>query len=72
MNKKIATIEILNEGETIFGSPTSGEYMVRRYEDGIEMGGEFHRTLSEAGAAFEKWEGGILANPYDKILKKDA
>ncbi|SVA22915.1 uncharacterized protein METZ01_LOCUS75769 [marine metagenome] len=46
--------------------------MVRRYEDGVEMGGEFHRTLSEAGAAIESWEGGILANPYDKIMKKDA
>jgi hypothetical protein len=34
------------------------------------MGGEFHRTLSEAGAAIESWEGGILANPYDKIMKK--
>ena len=72
MSKKIATIEILEEGETVFGSPTSGEYMVRRYEDGVEMGGEFHRTLSEAGAAIESGEGGILANPYDKIMKKDA
>jgi len=66
---KTATIEILSKGETVFGSPTSGEYMVRRYEDGVEMGGEFHHTLSEAGHAIESWEGGILANPYDKILK---
>ena len=51
-----ATVEILEEGETIFGSRTSGEYMVRRYEDGVEMGGEFHYTLVEAGAAVRNWE----------------
>ena len=54
-----ATVEILEEGETIFGSRTSGEYMVRRYEDGVEMGGEFHYTLTEAGAAVRKWENNI-------------
>ena len=32
---KTATIEILEEGETIFGSRTNGEYFVRRYEDDI-------------------------------------
>ena len=58
MMKKLrsATVEILEEGETIFGSRTSGEYMVRRYEDGVEMGGEFHYTLVEAGAAVRNWE----------------
>ena len=30
---KTATIEILEEGETIFGSRTAGEYFVREYED---------------------------------------
>ncbi len=35
---KTATIEILEEGETIFGSSTNGEFFVRRYEDGEEMG----------------------------------
>ena len=55
---KTATVEILEEGEKIFGSRTSGEYMVRRFEDGIEMGGEFHYTLTEAGAAVRKWENG--------------
>jgi len=53
---KKATIEILEEGEKIFGSRTRGEYMVRRFEDGIEVGGEFHYTLTEAGAAVRKWE----------------
>ena len=40
---KTATIEILNEGETIFGSRTAGQYFVRRYEDGEEMGGGFSK-----------------------------
>ena len=53
---KTATVEILEKDEKIFGSRTSGEYMVRRFEDGIEMGGEFHYTLTEAGAAVRKWE----------------
>ena len=55
-NMKTATVEILEEGEKIFGSRTRGEYMVRRFEDDIEMGGEFHYTLIEAGAAVRKWE----------------
>ena len=53
---RTATVEILEKDEKIFGSRTSGEYMVRRFEDGIEMGGEFHYTLTEAGAAGRKWE----------------
>ena len=53
---KTATVEILEEDEKIFGSRTNGQYMVRRFEDGIEMGGEFHYTLTEAGAAVRKWE----------------
>ena len=45
---KKATIEILEEGETIFGSRTGGNYMVREYEDGEEMGGSFFKTKEEA------------------------
>ena len=45
---KTATIEILNEGETIFGSRTAGEYFVRKYEDEEEMGGCFFKTMEEA------------------------
>ena len=56
---RTATVEILEEGEKVLGSRTSGEYMVRRFEDGIEMGGEFHYTLTEAGAAVRKWENEI-------------
>jgi len=53
---RTATVEILEKDEKIFGSPTRGEYMVRRFEDDIEMGGEFHYTMAEAGSAVRKWE----------------
>jgi hypothetical protein len=45
---KRATIEILNEGELILDSKTAGQYMVREYEDDIEVGGVFYDSLSEA------------------------
>ena len=45
---KKTTIEVLEEGELIFGSPNAGKYFVRRYEDGEEMGGGFFKTKKEA------------------------
>ena len=45
---KKATIEVLEPGELIFGSPTAGKYFVRRYEDEEEMGGGFFKTKKEA------------------------
>ena len=45
---KTATIEVLEKGELIFGSPTAGKYFVRRYEDEEEMGGGFFKTKKEA------------------------
>ena len=45
---KTTKIEILEEGEFIFGSPTVGKYFVRRYEDDLEMGGGFFKTKKEA------------------------
>ena len=45
---KTTTIETLEEGELIFGSPTTGKYFVRRYEDGEEMSGSFFKTMEEA------------------------
>ena len=45
---KTTKIEILEKGEFIFGSPTVGKYMVRRYEDEVEMGGGFFKTKKEA------------------------
>jgi hypothetical protein len=45
---KTATLEVLNEGELIFGTRTAGSYFVREYEDNIEMGGAFFKTEEEA------------------------
>ena len=53
---KTATIEILEEGETIFGSRTGGEYMVREYEDDEEMGGSFFKTMEEAETCVRKYQ----------------
>ena len=53
---KTATIEILNEGETIFGSRTAGEYFVRRYEDEEEMGGSFFETIEEAETNVKEYQ----------------
>ena len=43
-----ATIEVLNVGETVMGTPTTGRFFVREYEDGEERGGSFCETLEEA------------------------
>ena len=53
---KTATIEILNEGETVFGSRTAGDYFVREYEDGEEMGGGFFKTMEEAEAEVREYQ----------------
>ncbi len=55
---KTATIEILEEGETIFGSPTNGEYFVRRFEDTEEMGGVFFKTIEEAETHVREYQKG--------------
>ena len=54
--KKTTTIETLEPGETIFGSPTAGKYFVRRYEDGEEMGGGFFKTMEEAEAEVREYQ----------------
>ena len=56
LNMKIAKIEILCEGEKIFGSPTKGEYFVREYEDDLEMGGAFFLTMEEAEAHVKEYQ----------------
>lgn len=53
---KTATIEILEPGETIFGSPTAGKYFVRRYEDEEEMGGSFFETIEEAETNVKEYQ----------------
>ena len=56
VDMKTATIEILEEGETIFGSRTAGEYFVREYEDNEEMGGGFFKTMKEAEARVREYQ----------------
>ena len=53
---RTATIEILHEGETVFGSRTAGEYFVREYEDGEEMGGGFFKSITEAEAHVREYQ----------------
>ena len=53
---KTETIEILEEGETIFGSRTAGEYFVREYENNEEMGGGFFKTMKEAEARVREYQ----------------
>ena len=45
-NEKYATIEILDDGEEIFGSVPNGRYMVREFdEDDEEVGAEFYESI---------------------------
>ena len=56
MPKKHATIEVLETGERIFGSKTSGEFFVREYEDNVEMSGSFYKTINEAEAHVREYQ----------------
>ena len=53
---KKATIEILHEGETIFGSRTNGPYFVQEYEDGEVMGASIHKYLHDAVSHVKKYQ----------------
>jgi hypothetical protein len=54
---KKATIEILNEDEMILDSKTKGQYMVREYENNVEIGGMFYESLSQAERHVIKYQG---------------
>ena len=45
---KSATIEVLEKGEKVLGSPTMGRYHVLEYMDGEQVGGQFFETMKEA------------------------
>ena len=45
---KMATIEVLPEGEKVLGSPTVGRYHVLEYMDDEQVGGQFFKTMKEA------------------------
>ena len=53
---RTATLEVLEEGELIFGTRTNGSYFVREYEDNIEMGGSFFKTEEEAKSHITEFE----------------
>jgi hypothetical protein len=59
---KKATIEILHEDETVLGTKTSGQYMVREYKDGVEMGGSFHKYLHDAVNHVKKYQEMVYEN----------
>ena len=53
---KKAVIEILYEDETVLGSHTNGQYLVREYENEEELGGSFYKTLEEAEARVREYQ----------------
>ena len=53
---KKAVIEILYEDETVLGSRTNGQYLVREYENEEELGGSFYKTLEEAEARVREYQ----------------
>ena len=55
---KRATLEILDPGEKIFGSPTDGKYFVQEFEDDEPRGGQFFKTIKEAEKHMVEYEAG--------------
>ena len=53
---KKAVIEILYEDESVLGSRTNGQYLVREYENEEELGGSFYKTLEEAEAHVREYQ----------------
>ena len=45
---RTATIEVLEKGEIVLGSPTVGRYLVKEFVDDRETGGAFFKTLKDA------------------------
>ena len=58
MGSKRATLEILDEGEKIFGSPTGGKYFVQEFENDEPRGGSFFKTIQEAEKHMVEYEAG--------------
>ncbi len=52
---KTTTLEILDEGETVFGSIPAGRYWVQEYIDGQPTGGQFFETLKDASEHIQKF-----------------
>ena len=45
---KRATLEILQDGEQVFGSNTAGKYFVQEYVDDQPTGGQFFSSIEDA------------------------
>ena len=58
MGSKRATLEILDAGEKIFGSPTGGKYFVQEFENDEPRGGSFFKTIQEAEKHMVEYESG--------------
>ena len=58
MGSKRATLEILDAGEKIFGSPTGGKYFVQEFENDEPRGGSFFKTIQEAEKHMVEYEAG--------------
>ena len=68
---KRATLEILDPGEKIFGSPTNGRYFVQEFEDGEPRGGSFFETIQEAENYMVEYEAGDKTDS-NVLLQEDA
>ena len=53
-----ATLEILQDGEKVFGSPTGGKYFVQEFENEEPRGGSFFKTIQEAERHMVEYETG--------------
>ena len=53
-----ATLEILQDGEKIFGSNTGGKYFVQEFENEEPKGGSFFKTIQEAERHMVEYENG--------------
>ena len=53
-----ATLEILQDGEKIFGSNTQGKYFVQEFENEEPRGGSFFKTIQEAERHMVEYENG--------------
>ena len=64
-----ATLEILQDGEKIFGSPTGGKYFVQEFENEEPRGGSFFKTIQEAEKHMVEYEAG---GESKVLLQEDA
>jgi len=57
IDDKFATIEILFADEEVLGAKPTGRYMVREYNEGEEVGGEYFDSILLAEKHVIKYQG---------------